>query len=35
MFDVRISAGATESLLERDKNCAHVTSWPHDMEGHA
>ena len=35
MFESRISAGATEKLLEWRKPHAKTVAWSHDMEGHA
>ena len=35
MFESRISAGAKENLLCSGKPDANISSWSHDMEGHA
>ena len=35
MFEPRISAGAAEKLLCSGKLDANISSWSHDMEGHA
>ena len=35
MFESRISAGAKEKLLCSGKPDADISSWSHDMEGHA
>ena len=35
MFESKISAGATEKLPHSEKLGANISSWSHDLEGHA
>ena len=35
MFELRVSAGATENLREWEKPHANTVAWSYDMEGHA
>ena len=35
MFEFRMSAGAKENLPVSEKSDANISSWSHDMEGHA